>query len=104
MEPIGLPLLVGWIGFAAGALAIAAFWRTDLRRLTGVLNAGSALLVAFTEDAQKIDHKTVVAGLREIEGPGYVLKSRAEKAGPGTNHAPVRKSFLRLPFLGGRAT
>ena len=33
------------------------------------LACDKALLVAFTEDVKKIDHKIVLAGLREIEGP-----------------------------------
>ena len=68
------------------------------------LACDKALLVAYTEDKTKIDHKTVLAGLREIEGPTYVLKARAELLGPGPNHAPIRRSFLRLPFLGGRGS
>jgi hypothetical protein len=68
------------------------------------LACDKSLLVAYTEDQSKIDHKIVLAGIREIEGPSYVLKSRAEQLGPAANHAPIRKSFLRLPFLGGRAT
>jgi general secretion pathway protein A len=67
------------------------------------LACDKSLLVAYTEDERKIDHKTVLSGLREIEGPDFVLKSRAEMLGPGANHAPIRKSFLRLPFTGGRA-
>jgi general secretion pathway protein A len=68
------------------------------------LACDKSLLVAYTENATKIDHKMVLAGLREIEGPNYVLKSRAELLGPGPNHAPIRKSFLRLPFFGGRTS
>jgi general secretion pathway protein A len=87
--------------FSDRALKAVYAYSGGIPRLVN-LACDKALLVAFTEDVKKIDHKVVLAGLREIEGAGYVLKARAELAGPGPNHAPVKKSFLRLPFFGGR--
>lgn len=93
----------------AGPLAKAAF--TDraveiIHRYSGGiprvvnLTCDKALLVAFTEDSHRIDHKVVTSGIREIEGPHWVLPSRAESAAASAG-AP-RRTFLRLPFFGGR--
>ncbi len=63
-----------------------------------------ALLVAFTESQKQIDHKTVMAGIREIEGPEWTFKSRSEAAAASGVAGPVKKAFLRLPFFGGRTS
>jgi general secretion pathway protein A len=64
------------------------------------LTCDKALLVAFTEDTHRVDHKVVMSGLREIEGPQYVLPSKAESASAASG--TPRRTFLRLPFFGGR--
>lgn len=44
----GTPVLVAWLLLGAGLIAIVGLGRTDLRGVTIVLNAGSAILVAVT--------------------------------------------------------
>jgi hypothetical protein len=44
----GTPMLVAWLLLGAGLVAVVVVSRTDLRGITIVLNAGSAILVAIT--------------------------------------------------------
>jgi general secretion pathway protein A len=67
------------------------------------LACDKALLVAFAAGERKIDHKTVLTGIREIEGPEWTFKSQAEIEAEQGATAP-RRTFLRLPFFGGRTT
>jgi general secretion pathway protein A len=67
------------------------------------LASDKALLVGFTENEKKIDRKTVLAGIREIEGPDWNFKSKSELSAEQSATAP-RRPFLRLPFFGGRTT
>ncbi|HYC79017.1 MAG TPA: AAA family ATPase [Planctomycetota bacterium] len=84
--------------------ALEAVWRYSggVPRLINLV-CDKALLVGFTEDEKKIDQKTVLAGIREIEGPDWNFKSKSELAAERGATAP-RRTFLRLPFFGGRTT
>lgn len=67
------------------------------------LACDKALFVGFTDGERRIDQKTVLAGIREIEGPDWNFKSKSELAAEQGDAAP-RRPFLRLPFFGGRTT
>jgi general secretion pathway protein A len=63
------------------------------------LCAEKALLVAFTEGSTRIDQKTVMAGIRDIEGPDFTFRNHRTGV---EGAAPARRLFLRMPFLGGK--
>ena len=66
------------------------------------LVADKALLVAFTEENRKIDQATILAGIREVEGPGFSFRTW-EREHAGASDAPAsKKPFIRMPFLGWR--
>lgn len=88
--------------FTDKALEVVFAYSGGVPRLVN-LAADKALLVGFTEGERKIDRKTVLAGIREIEGPNWTLKSKSEAAAEQGASAP-RRPFLRLPFFGGRTT
>ena len=61
-----------------------------------------ALLVAFTEEVRKIDTRTVMEGIREIEGPDFTFKAREQQEANTASLGQRKRAFIRLPFLGGR--
>ncbi|MAG57455.1 MAG: ATPase [Planctomycetes bacterium] len=61
-----------------------------------------ALLVAYTEDATKVDQKAIMEGIREIEGPEFTFRAREREEAQGGEQAERRRPFIRLPFLGGK--
>ena len=66
------------------------------------LACDKALLVAYTEDATKIDQRMVMEGIREIEGSEFSFRARErEEAQDGVTDVR-RRPFIRMPFLGGR--
>ena len=60
-----------------------------------------ALLVAYTDDRNKIDQRVVMEGIREIEGSDFTFKARENRNANGDGGA-VKRPFIRLPFLGGK--
>ena len=85
----GLPLLIGWIVLALAAIGVAAFWRSDLSRLTGALNVGSGLLVAFTlasVGATFLGNPPTIVGGQLIDLPSPTV-------GSGDPDAPQRDIF-----------
>lgn len=61
-----------------------------------------ALLVAFTEDTDRIDQKVVLEGIREIEGPNFTFRASERDADSEGGEAASRRPFIRVPFLRGR--
>lgn len=61
-----------------------------------------ALLVAYTEDQNKIDQRAVMEGIREIEGPDFSFKAHERKDAEGGGTERRKRPFIRLPFLGGK--
>ena len=89
------------VSFTDRAIEVVHRYSGGIPRVVN-LACDKALLVAFTEDTHRIDHKIVIAGIREIEGPHWILPSRAEMAAAGSGEP--RRTFLRLPFFGGRTS
>ncbi|HEX2766928.1 MAG TPA: hypothetical protein VHR55_09875 [Candidatus Limnocylindria bacterium] len=92
LEPTGLsgtPLLVGWIVLALVGIGAVALWRSDLRRVTGWLNVGSGLLVAFTlvgVGATLVTNPPTIVGGQGIDLP-------SPTAGSGDPSAPQRDIY-----------
>ncbi len=61
-----------------------------------------ALLVAYTQGETKIDQKSVMDGLRDLEGEGFTFQAREKAEADAQKSAAPRKPFIRMPFLGGK--
>ena len=61
-----------------------------------------ALLVAYTEDQSKVDQRTVMDGVREIEGADFTFRAREREEADARGAEVRKKPFIRLPFLGGK--
>lgn len=61
-----------------------------------------ALLVAYTEEENKIDQRIVMDGIREIEGPDFTFRTREKEEHAADGNGAPRRPFIRMPFLRGR--
>lgn len=66
------------------------------------LCADKALLVAYTEDQSRVDQRTVMEGIREIEGADFTFRAREREEADASGADVRKKPFIRLPFLGGK--
>ena len=89
------------VRFTERALNTVHRYARGIPRLINLV-CDKALLVAYTDDVEKIDQRTVMEGIREIEGPGFSFKEY-EREFQDSGKTARRKPFIRLPFAGGRA-
>jgi general secretion pathway protein A len=81
------------VRFSSRAVPLIHRYSKGVPRLINLL-VDRALIVAFTEDTEKITSRIVLNAIREIEGPEWTFKKAAEE-----DEEAKKRPFLRVPFF-----